>query len=393
MKTVEVKFLKSKALAFDNRVFGTKYDHNSSKIDFLIPDEFNLTNKYAIIKNANSNKLVAMYLLDENNSFKLTQTVTKEAGDYSLVLLLSSQVKDDIETNGINQDLVVCTSKAAVFNIADNNLTGNETIIEEDDPNYNVYFSKLEEELQVVLKQYIDDTVDVVSITEKDIDLSGYAKSEDVYSKEETYSKKEVDAIEQNVWLPSIDEEGNITWSKSTTDVPPTPSNIKGEKGDKGDQGIQGIQGIQGEQGLKGDTGADGANGYTFTPSVDTNGNLSWSNNGGLKNPSTVNIKGEKGDKGDTGEKGEKGDDGTPGSNGATFIPSVDENGNLSWSNDGGLENPSTVNIKGAKGEKGDPGVAGENYVLTDEDKAQIESNVETNVKLYVDTYILGGTF
>ena len=145
MKTVEVKFLKSKALAFDNRVFGTKYDHNSSKIDFLIPDEFNLTNKYAIIKNANSNKLVAMYLLDENNSFKLTQTVTKEAGDYSLVLLLSSQVKDDIETNGINQDLVVCTSKSAVFNIADNNLTGNETIIADDDTNYNVSFSKLED--------------------------------------------------------------------------------------------------------------------------------------------------------------------------------------------------------------------------------------------------------
>ena len=32
---------------------------------------------------------------------------------------------------------------------------------------------------------------------------------------------------------------------------------------------------------------------------------------------------------------------------GATFIPSIDEAGNLSWTNDQGLENPNTVNIKG----------------------------------------------
>lgn len=36
----------------------------------------------------------------------------------------------------------------------------------------------------------------------------------------------------------------------------------------------------------------NGAGGTTFTPHVDNDGNLSWSNNGGLKNPETVNIKG-----------------------------------------------------------------------------------------------------
>lgn len=50
---------------------------------------------------------------------------------------------------------------------------------------------------------------------------------------------------------------------------------------------------LSGAQGIKGDNGA------TFTPSVDTNGNLSWTNNGGLSNPPTVNIKGQKGDTGD----------------------------------------------------------------------------------------------
>lgn len=47
---------------------------------------------------------------------------------------------------------------------------------------------------------------------------------------------------------------------------------------------------IAGPKGDKGDTG------YIFTPKVDEQGNLSWSNNGGLPNPDTVNIRGERGE-------------------------------------------------------------------------------------------------
>ena len=49
---------------------------------------------------------------------------------------------------------------------------------------------------------------------------------------------------------------------------------------------------LVGTQGVKGDTG------YYFTPAVDTLGNLSWNNNGELNNPATVNIRGPKGDGG-----------------------------------------------------------------------------------------------
>jgi hypothetical protein len=59
--------------------------------------------------------------------------------------------------------------------------------------------------------------------------------------------------------------------------------------------------------------GAPGKDGATFTPSVDVSGNLSWSNDGGLPNPATVNIKGEKGDPGEKGDQGEPGADGKPG--------------------------------------------------------------------------------
>ena len=53
---------------------------------------------------------------------------------------------------------------------------------------------------------------------------------------------------------------------------------------------------------------------------------------------------------------------GVGGRDGVTFTPSVSEDGDLSWTNDGGLANPETVNLKGPKGDtgaKGDPGPAG----------------------------------
>ena len=42
--------------------------------------------------------------------------------------------------------------------------------------------------------------------------------------------------------------------------------------------------------------GPNGANGATFTPNVSAAGVLSWTNNGGLTNPSPISIKGPKGD-------------------------------------------------------------------------------------------------
>ena len=55
----------------------------------------------------------------------------------------------------------------------------------------------------------------------------------------------------------------------------------------------------------------------------------------------------------DSGEfDGRDGVDGTDGVNGVTFTPDVDAVGNISWTNDGGLPNPQTRNIKGPKGDK-----------------------------------------
>ena len=151
----------------------------------------------------------------------------------------------------------------------------------------------------------------------------------------------------------------------------------------KGPRGLQGNDGAKGSQGAPGLQGSAGA---TFTPAVSTEGVLSWANDRGLPNPTPVNIKGAKGDKGDTGDtgpqglkgdkgdigpegpqgpKGDKGDTGptgspgVQGSSGATFTPAVSSAGDISWTNDKGLANPATVNIKGPKGDKGDDGIQG----------------------------------
>lgn len=52
-------------------------------------------------------------------------------------------------------------------------------------------------------------------------------------------------------------------------------------QGEKGDQGIPGEKGEQGERGLQG---------CIFTPSVSSTGIISWSNNGELPNPSSVDL-------------------------------------------------------------------------------------------------------
>ena len=53
------------------------------------------------------------------------------------------------------------------------------------------------------------------------------------------------------------------------------------------------------------------------------------------------------------------------GADGATFIPSVSSDGVLSWTNNKGYTNPTSVNIKGKDGKDGKDGVNGANIVST----------------------------
>lgn len=132
--------------------------------------------------------------------------------------------------------------------------------------------------------------------------------------------------------------------------------------------------------------------GTTFTPSLSNTGELSWTNDGGLANPATINIKGPKGEGGTIEITGVSVDDssseiaapsvevissttdpqhakyslsfhnltgkrGPQGLRGYYFLPNVSTNGDLSWTNNsnGELANPATINIRGPQGEIGSP--------------------------------------
>lgn len=138
---------------------------------------------------------------------------------------------------------------------------------------------------------------------------------------------------------------------------------IQGEQGPKGDTGATGAQGPKGDKGDKGDTGAAGANGTNGVSVSSVKQTTTSTADGGtnvvtvtLSNGTTSTFNVKNGSKGSNGTNGTNGKDGADGEDGATFTPSVDSAGNLSWSNDKGLANPPTVNIKGPKGDAGEGG-------------------------------------
>lgn len=122
-----------------------------------------------------------------------------------------------------------------------------------------------------------------------------------------------------------------------------------------------------------------GVNGTTYTPSVSAAGEISWTNDGGKDNPEPVNIKGPKGNtgpQGAPGKDGERGPQGEPGKDGAA--------GPQGPQGEPGTEGPQgprgEQGPQGEQGAKGDPGPAGadgKDYVLTDTDKTDIAAKVE----------------
>lgn len=175
-------------------------------------------------------------------------------------------------------------------------------------------------------------------------------------------------------FTPSVSDAGLLSWTNDGGKTNPKSVNIKGLKGDAGADGAPGKDGCTGPQGPKGDPGADGKDGANgVTPTIGSNDNwfIGTTDTG---RPS----RGEKGDTGDTGPQGPKGDPGADGKDGGTgpqgpqgnpgvdgkdgttFTPSVSAAGDLSWSNDGGKDNPATVNLKGPKGDTGPQGPQGE---------------------------------
>ena len=184
-----------------------------------------------------------------------------------------------------------------------------------------------------------------------------------------------------DVWVPMMSPDGDTVYFRNSAGEETSRFPIRGLRGEQGLQGIQGptgpqgekgeawipivtgdgcyiyfrspsgeeterflIKGAKGDQGEQGVQGERGETGSVYIPRINADGTLSWTNNGDdLPNPTPVNIKGERGEKGDTG---------------VTFQPVV-RDGVLYWVNDQGKENPDPVRIAGPQGERGETGQRG----------------------------------
>ena len=250
-RIINITLKEDKSFNIKNFKLGNKYENEITKIKFEIPEIFNdLTKRYIVLQNPDETRQFALPL-QSDNSFILTTITSKESGNWKLLLLLketefNGNITDETTENIVISDIIVGT-------ISDNYIEDTE-INPESDPNLNIFYEELEAQINYL----------------------------------------------------SSDEFANLIYSKI----------------------------------------GNGKDGATFIPSIDENGNLSWSNDKGLENPETINLKGPKGDPGNDGAPGEKGEKGDPGSDGS-FEDLTDE------------QKESLRGPAGAPGEKGDPGLDG----------------------------------
>lgn len=215
-------------------------------------------------------------------------------------------------------------------------------------------------------------------------------------------------------FTPSVSEEGIISWENDGELENPAPVNIKGPQGEIGPQGIQGIQGPQGPQGEKGEIGngiesitifdklqygnvysinfTDGTqklieikDGATYIPTVDSDGNLSFENTQKLPNPPTVNIMGPQGPQGEQGIQGPQGERGDKGDTGPANQLSIGSviSGNIASATITGDAPNQVLNLvlpKGDTGEQGPAGVVDTSNFYTKNETDNKLSEVKTRV-------------
>lgn len=136
-------------------------------------------------------------------------------------------------------------------------------------------------------------------------------------------------------WMPELSKDGTMLRfvNRHNTTECTEWYPVKGAKGDTGGEGPRGVQGPQGP---------------VYIPSVNSDGDLSWSSTGeGLPKVETRNIKGDKGDKGDKG---------------VTFHPDV-KDGVLYWYDDNnnlakGIEPKRITGAQGIQGKQGEQGLS-----------------------------------
>lgn len=169
------------------------------------------------------------------------------------------------------------------------------------------------------VKEYADKVANVGIEVDKAVESARNAATSEKNAK--GYADKAKEYSESvNVFIPSVDADGVMTWTNKAGLANPAPVSVKGERGEKGEQGVKGetgAKGERGEQGLQGLRGEKGDKGDAFKYTDFTAAQLA-----NLKGPKgdtgLQGPRGEQGPKGDTGLQGPQGERGLRGLQGAT---------------------------------------------------------------------------
>ena len=171
-------------------------------------------------------------------------------------------------------------------------------------------------------KEYADKAASVGIEIDKAVESAQNAATSEKAAK--GYADKAKEYSENvNVFIPSVDADGVMTWTNKAGLDNPAPVSVKGERGEKGEQGVKGDAGAKGERGEQGPQGLQGLRGekgdrgdafkYTDFTAAQLAALKGPKGDTGLQGP-----RGEQGPKGDTGLQGPQGERGLRGLQGAT---------------------------------------------------------------------------
>ena len=205
----------------------------------------------------------------------------------------------------------------------------------------------------------------------------------DTLAKVKEYADKAKEYSESvNVFIPSVDADGVMTWTNKAGLANPAPVNVKGERGEQGPQGLQGLPGAKGDKGDKGD-----AFKYTdFTTSQLTalkgpKGDTGNTGPQGERGPQgATGPQGPKGDQGDTGPQGAKGDTGAAASIKIGTVTTGAAGSNASVTNSGTASNV-VLDFTLPRGDRGEDGA--DSGIVVDTALSATSTNPVQNKVIY----------
>ena len=272
----------------------TEGSKNFVQLLFTFSDDWNGIDKYALF--ARDNKTYEVAIVD--GKCIVPYECARTSGQFQLTVVGK-------ETAG---DVIATTSDKAVrvsSNEFEENPTGSETRLTN---TFLVDTLASVKDYADKAKEYADKAASVGVEIDKAVESAQNAATSEKNAK--GYADKAKEYSESvNVFVPSVDTDGVMTWTNKAGLANPAPVNVKGERGEKGEQGVKGDTGAKGERGEQGPQGLQGLRGekgdkgdaFKYTDFTATQ---------------LAALKGPKGDTGNTGPQGERGPQGATGPQG-----------------------------------------------------------------------------